>query len=149
MKTCYFVLFLLGIAVPSLLWGQKTYTDTSITRSPSAIPSMNEVIPVLLEPQPINLEEVRSLLNYPSALEEEQVEGTVVVRVLVDEKGDYMQHRIIASPHPLFSKMVNRHIRKLIFTPAVDMNRNEIKFWISVPIYFEMHDSQKARNKRR
>ena len=147
MKTCYTVLFLLGIAIPSLLWAQKP-TNTEVTRSPSAIPSINEVIPVILEPQPINLEEVRGMLTYPDALLGEKLEGTVVVRILVDEKGDYMRHRIIASPHPLFSKVVNKHIKKLIFTPAVDNNRQEIKFWISVPIPFKMQDGRRGRNIR-
>lgn len=88
------------------------------------------------EPQPINMREVSKSITYPQLMREANVQGTVVIRVLVDKSGAYKKHIVVNSPHPMLSKEVEAHIKKLRFTPAIQ-GKKPIYFWVNIPFSFK------------
>ncbi|MEL6654741.1 MAG: energy transducer TonB, partial [Bacteroidota bacterium] len=91
------------------------------------------------EPKPINMKEISDLITYPQLMRDAGVEGTVVLRVLVDKSGYYKKHLVLNSPHPVLSREVESHINKLKFTPAIQGKR-PIYFWVNIPFTFKQID---------
>lgn len=91
------------------------------------------------EPKAVNLDDVRKLIGYPTMAVDATIQGTVVVRILVDQKGRYKQHKVVAPVHPLLSREVERHIHLLKFTPAIQGGK-PIAFWVNVPFRFKLMD---------
>ncbi|GAB4422136.1 MAG: hypothetical protein OHK0039_37910 [Bacteroidia bacterium] len=87
------------------------------------------------EPRPINIDEIKMLIGYPEIAREAGIKGNVIVRVLVDKKGNYAKHRIINQVHPLLSKAVEEQLPKLRFTPAIQGGK-PIAFWVNIPFNF-------------
>lgn len=85
------------------------------------------------EPRPINMGQLAKLIAYPEVAAEAGIEGIVIVRVLVGKAGKYSDHKFIGNAHPLLQNAVERHLHKLIFTPAIK-NGKPIPFWINIPI---------------
>ncbi|MEZ4686588.1 MAG: energy transducer TonB [Bacteroidia bacterium] len=102
-----------------------------------AEPDINAFVFASQEPEPINMDDVRELIGYPDIAREANIEGQVVVRVLVDEDGNYQKHKIIKKAHPILAEAVEKHVRKLRFTPAVQGNK-PIKFWVNIPFAFKL-----------
>jgi TonB family protein len=102
-------------------------------------PDINAFIVVSEEPQALNIEEVRRQIGYPDIAREAGIEGMVVVRVLVDEQGNYMKHVMLKKAHPILAQSVERFLPYLKFTPAIQGNR-PIKFWVSIPFRFKLND---------
>ena len=100
-------------------------------------PDISTIIFVEEEPQPVNMADIQKEVGYPEPAVLSRIEGMVVLRILVDEKGKYVKHRVINEGHPLLAKAVETHIHKLSFTPAIQANR-PIKFWVNVPFRFKL-----------
>ena len=100
-------------------------------------PDFNEFVFVSQEPEPINMDDVKELIGYPEVAREANIEGKVVVRILVGKDGKYLKHRIIKKAHPMLAEAVGNHISKLKFTPALQGNQ-PIKFWVNVPFNFQL-----------
>ena len=82
-------------------------------------PSINDFVFAEEEPQPLNLNEMRRQVSYPEIARDAAIEGTVVVRVLVDKEGNYKQHKVVNQVHPILSKEVEKQLHRLKFTPAI------------------------------
>ncbi|TAE56001.1 MAG: energy transducer TonB [Bacteroidetes bacterium] len=89
------------------------------------------------EPKPVNLDDIKKLVGYPQIARDAGIQGTVVVRVLVDKKGNYGKHRIISQAHPVLAKAVEEHLAKLKFTPAIQGGK-PIQFWVNIPFNFKL-----------
>ncbi|MEL7340987.1 MAG: energy transducer TonB, partial [Bacteroidota bacterium] len=76
-------------------------------------------------------------IGYPQIARDAGIEGNVVVRVLVDKRGNYDKHKIITQVHPILTKAVEEHIAKLQFTPAIQGGK-PIKFWVNIPFNFKL-----------
>ncbi|GAB4415703.1 MAG: hypothetical protein OHK0039_24490 [Bacteroidia bacterium] len=100
-------------------------------------PSMDAFIFAEEEPQPINMDDIKKLIGYPQIARDAGIEGSVVVRVLVDKKGNYNKHRIINQVHPVLAKAVEEHVAKLRFTPAIQGGK-PIQFWVNIPFNFKL-----------
>lgn len=113
--------------------GEGDIPDVVSSQEPdiSAFVSVEEV------PQAVNLGMVQKAIGYPEPAVLSRIEGMVVLRILVDEKGKYVKHKVINEGHPLLSRAVETHIHKLSFTPAIQANR-PIKFWVNVPFRFKL-----------
>lgn len=118
------------------------------TRSDESPPKITDVIPVMIPPQTINLDEVKSMIGYPRKAQEQKIEGTVHVRILVDKEGDYVKHQIMSTPHQMLSSIVNKHIGKIVFTPAIDNDRNPVMYWTDIPVHFQLKRKNKGRFRR-
>ncbi|MEZ4826902.1 MAG: energy transducer TonB [Bacteroidia bacterium] len=100
-------------------------------------PEINAFIFAEEEPQPVNMDDIRKLIGYPQIARDAGIEGSVVVRVLVDKKGNYSKHRVINQVHPILEKAVTEHIAKLRFTPAIQGGK-PIQFWVNIPFNFKL-----------
>ena len=89
------------------------------------------------EPRPVNMDDIKKLIGYPQIARDAGIEGSVVVRVLVDKKGNYSKHKIINQVHPILAKAVEKHITRLKFTPAIQGGK-PIQFWVNIPFNFKL-----------
>jgi protein TonB len=88
--------------------------------------STNPVITVWVKPK------------YPEVARMAQVEGTVVVKVLVGPGGDVLQAQIIQSVHPLLNKAALEAAYKCKFIPGKQRNI-PVKAWMALPFNFRLH----------
>ena len=100
-------------------------------------PAMDAFIFAEEEPAPVNMDDIKKLIGYPQIARDAGIEGNVVVRVLVDKKGNYGKHRIINQVHPILAKAVEEHVPKLKFTPAIQGGK-PIQFWVNIPFNFKL-----------
>lgn len=100
-------------------------------------PDINTFLAVDFAPDPVNMVEVKTAIGYPQAAIDSNMSGVVVVRILVDEKGYYVKHKVIKSPGKLLSEAVEAKIADLIFSPAMQ-GVKAIKCWVNVPFHFRL-----------
>ena len=100
-----------------------------------AIPHINEINSVDREPVVKNLTDVtrRIQYSYSCASRRAGLSGTVVARVLVDQKGDYLRHRIISRTNNELSHRSDRFLRCLKFEPAIK-SRRPVPAWVDVEV---------------
>lgn len=92
-------------------------------------------------PAPINMNEVQQVIGYPYAAIQANIEGYVILKILVDENGDYLKHIVLTSPHPILLKAVEEQVSNLKFTPAYQGGKT-IKYWLVVPFKFKLADER-------
>ncbi|MCI4668112.1 MAG: energy transducer TonB [Bacteroidia bacterium] len=102
-------------------------------------PDPNEFIFAEQQPKPINMDDIKKLIGYPQIARDAGIEGNVVVRVLVDKKGNYKDHRVINQVHPILAKAVEAKLPNLKFTPAIQGGK-PIQFWVNIPFNFKLID---------
>ena len=104
------------------------------------IPDISTYIWVEETPVPLNLENVKAGISYPYKAIKDGIEGTLFVRVLVDENGNYQTHKITRHIHPLLSEALDPHIEKLHFSPAM---RNDVplKYWLNMSFDFKITEA--------
>lgn len=100
-------------------------------------PDINAFIFADEEPKPTNMGNIQKSIGYPQIAKDAGIQGNVVVRVLVDELGNYNKHRVINEVHPILTKAVEKHISRLKFTPAIQGGK-PIKFWVNIPFAFKL-----------
>ncbi len=76
--------------------------------------------------------------KYPEVARMAQVEGTVIVKVLVGPGGDVMQAQVIQSVHPLLNKAAIEAAYKCKFIPGKQRNI-PVKAWMALPFNFRLH----------
>lgn len=100
-------------------------------------PSPDQFIPVEEEPVPFNMDDIRKQIGYPRPARDAEIQGNVILRILVNEKGEYVKHIVLNSKHPILEKAVVDKIHLLRFTPAIQ-GGNAIPFWVNVPFAFKL-----------
>lgn len=103
----------------------------------AAAPDINAFVFAEEEPKPVNMADIQRAIGYPQIARDAGIEGNVVVRVLVDELGNYKRHKIINQVHPILAKAVEKEINKLKFTPAIQGGK-PIPFWVNIPFNFKL-----------
>ncbi len=101
------------------------------------LPSVSDYIVVDQEPQPLNLMEIKQKVGYPLTARNNCVEGSVVVRILLDEAGKYVRHVVLNDPNPALTQAVEMHLSGLMFSPAQNSGQ-AVKFWVNVPFAFRL-----------
>ncbi len=100
-------------------------------------PDINEYVFVDVEPKPLNLDSVRSLIGYPEEAITQDLEGTVVARILVDTTGKYVRHEIVRIVHPSLAIAVTEYLSMIRFEPARHQGKARM-FWINLPFAFQL-----------
>ncbi|MEM8899158.1 MAG: energy transducer TonB [Bacteroidota bacterium] len=80
---------------------------------------------------PINKYEVKKAIG-PAA---DGTQGYILMRVKVDENGQYVAHKIMVKGSDALTDACERHIDKLTFTPAYE-NGEAVQSWVSVSFDF-------------
>ena len=88
-------------------------------------------------PSALNMDKLKKEMGYPSAAKEIGIDGKVIFRILVDEKGNYKKHKAIYSSHKIFEKHAAPHLKKLKFKPGVQAGRN-VQVWVNIPFKFHL-----------
>jgi TonB family protein len=99
--------------------------------------SPNEFVLLEMEPVPLNLNELKRLIGYPRAAMEAEIEGKVIMRVLIDERGQYVKHLVIKDAHPYLTDAVTSKISAIRFTPGIQKGK-AIKVWVTIPFDFKL-----------
>ncbi|MCI4670084.1 MAG: energy transducer TonB, partial [Bacteroidia bacterium] len=100
-------------------------------------PLSGEFIFVDNPPTPLNLGDVRASIGYPEDAVKENIEGTVVCRVLVDSQGNYVQHLIMSNPTGILQRAVSKKVNQLKFSPAIAEGK-AVSYWINIPFKFRL-----------
>lgn len=111
--------------------------DAEVRMEKGNDPDPNAFVIVEQVPEPLNMEEVRALIGYPPMAMEAEIEGRVILRVLVDTSGNYKKHLVLREVHPILLKAVEKHISKLKFKPAIQDQR-AIPCWTTIPFEFKL-----------
>lgn len=105
--------------------------------APETDPDPEGYIPVEKFPEPVNMDAVRSKIEYPHICKEANIQGKVFVKILVDKEGKPIKHKVLRSPHDLLTQACVKEIYGLKFTPGVQSGK-PIKVWVSVPFDFKL-----------
>ncbi len=76
--------------------------------------------------------------KYPDMARKAGVEGQVVIKVLIDTKGN-VEDALILKSSPLFDKEALTAARQFIFTPGEQRNR-PVRVWMSIPFNFRLRN---------
>lgn len=100
-------------------------------------PEPFEYVDHMLEPQVLNYREVADAIDYPSQAVDAGIEGSVMIRILVDGEGNYVNHLVTASPDPMLTKAVNQQVRMLAFEPGY-LKGKPASGWVSTMFRFRL-----------
>ena len=100
-------------------------------------PDPNAFVLLEKEPVPLNLNELKKAIGYPPLALEADIEGRVILRILIDEKGQYKEHLVMKDPHPLLTKAVEAKIPMLKFSPGISHGA-AIRVWVTIPFEFKL-----------
>ncbi len=103
----------------------------------NAVFSQANFTPLDQAPQPLNYTQFLGQISYPASAQRSGIEGLVQVQIQVDERGSYVQHKIVRSAHPLLSQAVDPYIACLQFQPAVNKGQN-VSSWTAIPVRFRL-----------
>lgn len=87
-------------------------------------------------PECVNLEMVRSMVEYPPLAIESGQQGTVTVKVLVDTDGKVIQVGNTTGPEIFYSEVKSK-AKNLEFTIGLQ-NGKPVKVWMTVPFVFKL-----------
>ena len=90
-----------------------------------------------INPRALNLREITKMIEYPDSARENDIEGRVVIMLLVDEKGNVISDKGFKQGHPVFYNEIRRCAYKLKFSPA-KMNGVITKCYINIPFEFTL-----------
>ncbi|MCI4670323.1 MAG: energy transducer TonB [Bacteroidia bacterium] len=128
--------------------GNEVKVDSSLNGFPDSIASdlINQEFEMSIsnampredgEPYPLNIEEVRQDIGYPLVAREDGVQGSVVMRIMVDKSGVARYFYPINFVDRRLAVPVMLYILDLEFMPAVH-NGEPIPFWVNIPFNFKM-----------
>ena len=92
---------------------------------------------VIVYPVPLNMAKIKKEIGYPPEAVRQEVEGRVVVQVLVNEKGKVERHKLIFTTHSIFALAVEKNVERLKFTPGT-IATEKSEFWITYPFDFNL-----------
>ena len=112
---------------------------SDIGPSATSTPTPFDFYAEVQDPQPLNYRQICRQIEYPQFAANAQIEGSVQVRVLVDERGAYQDHMLMSSPDPMLSDAVMMYLRSIQFEPAVAENQ-PVEAWVSLRFSFETEE---------
>ncbi len=106
-----------------------TAAATAMAQTPTTLSKAN--------PIPVNLNEVVRQIEYPVEAIVNNIEGRVVFRVFVDEKGQYRCHYVSEASNPALASYAENHLSELKFEPA-QYDGRPVEAWVHIPFKFEI-----------
>ena len=89
-------------------------------------------------PELLNYDEFVESIQYPEKCRKRGVQGKVLIRLRVNEKGRVEQYRIMEAPDDLIKRECAAHILNLRFIPALDEYGRAASAFIDLPIIFAL-----------
>jgi protein TonB len=103
-------------------------------REKEEIPDMYEFVSVEKEPY-LDIRDLQSRVEYPEIARRANIQGKVLVRVLVGKDGIPKKSIVEMSDSELLEPAAVKAIMKSVFTPAVQ-NNQPVACWVSIPVLF-------------
>jgi len=89
-------------------------------------------------PEPVGgIEELVKNLVYPASAKESGIEGKVLVKAIIDEKGNVTETSILKSVNDDCDKAAMDAIKETKFTPGIKDNK-PVKAEVTIPIMFKL-----------
>ncbi len=95
---------------------------------------------LLKEAIPLNMSEFSKKVDYPLLAKEGGIQGKVLFKIFVDIDGNYVQHQVLYSPHPLLLAETEKHISILKFVPGIGLDGKPTPSWVRVPVDFHLKE---------
>lgn len=134
MKT---LVLLVAFSFSGLLIAQGGFDTEPPSKTEEKEIGPRDVVFIEKEPLPINLDDIKNAIGYPSLAKRNSVQGKVIIRIQVDKKGDYVKHLVLRNPDPLLTEAVEKQIPRLKFTPGIQAGK-PLKFWVTIPFDFRL-----------
>lgn len=122
-------LLFLTLATPAL-FAQEAFEDE---------PDPTAFVVLEKDPQCLNCEEIRKRIGYPPLAKEAGIQGKVIVRLLIDQNGQYRRHIVLRSPHKLLTEAVERELPSLEFSPGIQAER-PVSVWVTLAFDFRPNE---------
>lgn len=125
-----------------LLSSNLDFTSNAITQKIEVIekevePDINELQAVEKEPV-FDFPKLKSLVVYPEMAKRANIEGKVVLRVLIDKSGKATKSAIFSSDNDMLNKAALDAIKQYgKFQPAIQ-NGNPVSCWVNIPLDFKL-----------
>jgi TonB family protein len=103
----------------------------------SEVTDPNAVVEIEVMPEVLNMAAVVKAIGYPAVAKSQMIEGKVIVRVLVDEKGDVSEYTFLKENHVSLRDAVAAHVNELKFKPASNQGK-ALKAWVTIPFQFKL-----------
>jgi TonB family protein len=100
-------------------------------------PDMYEFIDVDSSPEMID--NIGRFIVYPVLASRNNIEGKVVISLLIDEKGNVTKTHIESSSNQIFDQATIDAAQKVKFTPA-SRNGKAVKVWYTLPVNFRLNN---------
>lgn len=130
---------LCGVISPLTLFTQSDLARTSET---PARGSVSVGLQYLLDDgtTPPSVKPSSPSIEYPDLALVQGIEGSVEVKVLVDETGSVAKVNVVSSSNPLFTDRTVETVQEFQFTPAA-VNGKATEFWLRMDIGFKTEES--------
>lgn len=110
----------------------KVEISGKIESLPNDDPAMDEVVNI--EQQPVIVANVAP--EYPELARQAGIEGRVILKALIDEKGNVTKVSVLQGDD-IFKESAVAAVHKMKFKPAINGNK-PIKVWITIPFNFQL-----------
>lgn len=115
------------------LWG----CEKKGRENPDRIPAPDEIVRLDKEPVALNLTEVKRETVHFKDPNDANIEGKVIVRVLISDKGEYVKHIVMSKVHPILENAVSKNVPELKFEPGM-LDGEPTFCWMTIPFEFSM-----------
>ncbi len=85
-----------------------------------------------------DLSDLQRRVVYPAIALRSGLEGTVQIRVLIDQDGKIIQYLVESAEYEVFVEPAVEALKQSVFSPA-RQNKLPITCWVSIPIKFSLH----------
>ena len=89
------------------------------------------------EARPLNVDDFRKAIGYPAAARDREIQGKVIVRILVTKEGAYKKHLLLNDTIPVLTAAVVEKLPMLEFTPAIKDGQS-VPLWVTMPFDFKL-----------
>lgn len=83
-------------------------------------------------------------MGYPPLAQEAEIQGKVLVRILVGKDGSVKKKELVEGAHPILDKAVLGEIGQLKFTPAIFIDQ-PLEVFVNIPFDFRLVVGRKRR----
>ncbi len=84
--------------------------------------------------------------KYPEKAKKEGLEGTVWVKVLIDENGKATKSEILKTDREVFNHEAQAAVMKWVFKPALKQGK-PVPVWVTIPFRFKLSDKDLEKKK--
>jgi len=101
------------------------------------LPDMDEFVAVETEPT-YDQGDLQRILKYPEIARRNNIEGTVIVRALIDKNGRVMKTSVDKTDNAVLTDAAVDAVSRIVCTPAIQ-NGQPVRIWIQIPVVFRLN----------